>query len=108
MIVHTPGPWRVSGSRIISNYGGPDIPIAAIFTPKYGMIPESEPGRSECLKHFQDEEITNRRLMAASPDLLKKLEEIIMASKGVRLPDKMSLPIIEAMTLINKLRLTKS
>ncbi len=99
---HTPGPWKLSGKRIYINYTGRNgheltgtvataqCPVAADVT----------------YEEEQKEASANARLIAAAPDLLNALNELIKACNpkpghGVTLMDD-DPPLVKARAAIAK------
>lgn len=62
-VKHTPGPWNVSGSHIVSVKTG--VQLAEVFSP-CGYDPKNQ------------KEAANARLIAAAPDLLAALEQCLV------------------------------
>ena len=76
MNAHTPGPWTLK----LGKYGSPHViewapgktygQIAQVNTPSFQELPEAKTA---------DEVATNARLLAAAPDLLSALREMLDA-----------------------------
>ena len=78
---HTPGPWQfndLDASIWPGPMGSRRAPVATVFT---AAQPESE--LSQESDHFTPEEAANARLIAAAPELLEALVEMLIANHGL-------------------------
>lgn len=66
MAEHTAAPWAVDGNKALGAY--------AVYAADWVKICEFEPGSNVPPRHERD---ANARLIAAAPDLLALLEELI-------------------------------
>jgi hypothetical protein len=72
---HTPGPWKVGGGRY--------LPITAKVKGKSAQI-----GRAESFGQISDEECeANGRLIAAAPELLHQLKDLVRCIREFQLGD---------------------
>ncbi len=69
MSAHTPGPWEVFGGRLVRAVQGENaIPIASLEAPYR---------RGTGIVRSEREQQANARLIAAAPDLLTALEDVL-------------------------------
>ena len=70
---HTPGPWRVTGLEQPS-----DMDRSVYATTKSGNpLPVARVYGEGVIAHFRAERVANARLIAAAPDLLGELRNIV-------------------------------
>ena len=67
---YTPGPWAVNGREV---NGPPDSGVIVARLPEWGIL-------ADC----PDQAPANARLIAAAPDLLERLEELLEYSENLR------------------------
>ena len=74
---HTPGPWI--------HEAGPDASIGTVYSEIHGAIAQAQPTTQAPTGTKEMHEIrnANARLIAAAPDLLEALEELVQRRKSV-------------------------